>query len=135
MEESEKGASQAQRPTPVRIVMESAEAELGEGGSPLRSFQDPVSGQEWIARISGRSISGVVPLRVIPLMEVGFARAEEPATVVLRAVRPGESLDDLDDEGLLRLFHSAGPFSRPAPEAPAPEARRGKNRSTGRRTG
>jgi len=122
MEESEKGASQAQRPTPVRIVMESAEAELGEGGSPLRSFQDPVSGQEWIARISGRSISGVV-------------RAEEPATVVLRAVRPGESLDDLDDEGLLRLFHSAGPFSRPAPEAPAPEARRGKNRSTGRRTG
>ena len=130
MEENGREDGQARRPTPVRMAMDTGEPQEREDGSDNRTFTHPSSGEEWIARVSGRSMSGVVPLRVIPLMEVGFSRAEDPGVAVRRAVWQGDSLDDLDDAGLLRLFDSSGPFSRPVQDSsvPAPEQRGGKNR-------
>jgi hypothetical protein len=129
MEEGENEAGLNRRPTPVRMAMEPDESAGEQRGGEVRAFQDPGTGEEWIARVSGRSMSGVVPLRVIPLMEVDFFRADEAATPSRRGLRQGESLDDLDEDGLLRFFHASGPYLPPSEERPAPEARGGRQRS------
>lgn len=129
MEDGENEEGLNRRPTPVRMAMEPGESAGEERGGEVRAFRDPETGEEWIARISGRSMSGVVPLRVIPLMEVDFLRADEAATPSRRGLRQGESLDDLDEDGLLRFFHASGPFFSPSMERPAPEPRAGRQRS------
>jgi len=113
MEEGENEAGQNRRPTPVRMAMEGSEPEGGGRGIEVRGFQDPATGQEWIARISGRSMSGVVPLRIIPLIEVAFCKADQPAVPVRRGLRQGESLEDLDEGGLLELLRASGPYALP----------------------
>jgi hypothetical protein len=116
MDEMEKDGVEDRRPMSVRAAMEVSEPDEEDRGSLRREFCDPKTDQDWVVRISGRSMSGVLPLRVIPLMELNFSRSEEPDVPLRRAIYQGESMDELDDSALLSLFRSAGPFESKAPE-------------------
>lgn len=129
MGENANEAGQNRRPTPVRKAMEGSESEGGGGGSEAREFRDSTTGQEWIARISGRSMSGVAPLRLIPLIEVEFSKADQPAQPVRRGLRQGDSLNDLDENGLLRLLRESSPYTPPLSNSRAPDARGGRHRT------
>ena len=73
-------------------------------------------------------MSGVVPLRIIPLIEVGFYKAQAPSILVRRALCQGESLEQVDDGGLLSLFKISELHVPPGQENPPPEARDRKDR-------
>jgi hypothetical protein len=59
------------------------------------AFRDPANGQEWVLEVTGRSTSGVLPLRSIHLMDVSFALADNPELPLRRALCPEEDLSDL----------------------------------------
>jgi hypothetical protein len=121
------------RPTPVRVVMEASEQEEEGKSAGVRELKDPRSGEDWVAKVSGRSTSGVLPLRMIPLMEVGFAKAARPDLPLRRALIQGASLEELDDEELLKLLWVSGPFNSPSPE-PSPHARGDRREKRRRRS-
>jgi hypothetical protein len=130
MEEMEADGSQDRRPVPVRAAMESPEPEPVEDTPRLRRVVDPTAGAEWIARVTGRSTSGVIPLRVIPLVELTFSKAEAPDVPVRRAIYQGEPLEELDDDTLLRLLRSAGPVeSGSSPPSSSRDSRGGRGQS------
>ncbi|MFO8175795.1 MAG: hypothetical protein R6T96_16040 [Longimicrobiales bacterium] len=110
MADSQNGGTEDRRPTPVRMAMEGSEDETEEQDSEVRRVEDPAAGEEWVVRISGRAGSGILPLRVIPLMEVVFSKAHEPEVPLWRAICQGESLEDLQDPALLQLLREARPF-------------------------
>lgn len=78
-----------------------------------RTFRDPANGREWVLAVTGRSTSGVLPLRIIPLMEVTFALAENPEVSVRRALCQGGTLDGLADDEVLGLFRRSRPCRTP----------------------
>ena len=110
MNEMGNGDVDDRRPMPVRAAMEASQPEGEDQGSSLRQFHDPGTKQDWVAKVSGRSNSGVLPLRVIPLLELNFSKADAADVPLLRAICQGESMDELDDPGLLSLLRSSRPF-------------------------
>lgn len=133
MDEMENDGVEDRRPISVRAAMEASEpVEEGEG-SLLRQFSDPKTNQEWVVRISGRSNSGVLPLRVIPLMELNFSKSEAPDVPVRRAIYQGESMEELDDPGLISLLRSAGPFESKGLEKDGPPKNDHRDRRGARR--
>ena len=80
---------EVRRPTPVRMVMEGAEAETSNEPLDQRTIPDPEGGEEWVVTVGGRSASGVLPLRTVSLLELYFARAGEPQVPVRRTLCPG----------------------------------------------
>lgn len=125
MEEMEADGNQDRRPVPVRAAMVSPGPEPVEQTPRQRRVVDPTAGAEWIARITGRSTSGVTPLRVIPLVELTFSLAQAPDVPVRRAICQGEPLEELDDETLLRVIRSAGPAESGSSPPPSSKDRRG----------
>ncbi len=101
------------RPTPVRMAMEGKEAETPEEELRHRSFMDAGGAQEWIARVSGTCTSGVLPLRVIPIMEVAFSKVQEPDRPLRKAVARGTALEELEDHQLQALLETSRPFGDP----------------------
>lgn len=110
MEESERPGAEDRRPTPVRMAMEGTEAGAAEDTSEFRTLADPGGGSDWVVRVSGRSSSGILPLRVISLLELSFARVDEPESPLRRAICQGTSLDEFKDEELLRALADSRPF-------------------------
>ena len=110
MDEMENGDVDDRRPMPVRAAMEASQPEGEDQGSLIRHFHDPGANQDWVAKVSGRSTSGVLPLRVIPLLELNFSKADAADLPLRRAICQGESMDELDDPGLLSLLRSSRPF-------------------------
>jgi hypothetical protein len=108
MTEDQINGGEDRRPMPARAAMETtdSESESEERVPPLRRFRANPK-EEWVVRVSGRSTSGVLPLRVIPLMELSFARAEAPEASLRRAICQGESLEEVDDAALLDLLDSS----------------------------
>jgi hypothetical protein len=133
MTDAEDQGTSDRRPTPVRAAMDSAESVGQTSGAPDRTFLDPGDGQEWVARVVGRSRSGVIPLRIISLMEVGFSRVEEPNLQVRRNLCQGDSLDAMSEEELIGLLRDADPVSESDAQAPARESR-GRRRRSRRRS-
>lgn len=129
MDERDNEENQNRRPTPVRMVMDSGEEEEGDAGKESKILDDPSTGDRWIARVSGRSTGGVLPLRTIPLMEVSFHKDEESGIPLRHAVWQGASLDELDEGGLLRLFQASKPYSPPKADDPVPDRKKRKGRS------
>lgn len=109
----EPAGEEDRRPTPVRMVMEGMEQEGGEGEARERELSDPDTGREWVVTVVGRAVSGVLPLRIIPLMELNFFLAEEPGTPLRRAVCRGDDLSHLTDSELLALLRRAEPYRDP----------------------
>ena len=123
MKNSEEKDTSDRRPTPVRAAMDSVEPGAEEADAPDRTVLDPDDGQEWVVRVTGRSRSGVVPLRIIPLMEVVFSRVEAPGVAVRRALCKGESADAVSEEDLIRLLKESGPASQAEAKGPPREGR------------
>lgn len=122
---------EGRRPTPVRMAMEGVENEAAAPTEERRTVVDPSSEAEWVVAVSGRSGSGILPLRTIPLLELTFAKGEEPDRPVLRALTRGEELHPFTDEDLLRLLASAEPY-RP-PQAPPSTEETPARKERGRR--
>ena len=110
MNEQDTPGGDDRRPTPVRMAMEGPEAEQEEAQSEDRVVTDPERGEDWVVRVSGQSSSGILPLRVISLLEIAFSRVGEPEKPIRRALCQGESLDELKDEDLLRLLTESRPY-------------------------
>lgn len=124
MDSTENGGGEDRRPTPVRMAMESSEAEVEEQVPAARTLPDPDGGEEWVVRVAGRSSSGILPLRTISLIEVVFSRVQEPDKPLRRAICRGRALEELDDEDLLGLLRDSRPFESPEP---GDEGRRRRN--------
>ena len=101
------------RPTPVRLAMETGDAENGGEGDEVRTVRNPDDGREWIVRVSGRSAGGVLPLRTIPLLELTFFHADDPHQPLRRALCQGEGLESLQDEELISGLGASSPVSGP----------------------
>ena len=102
------------RPTPVRLAMESGEdeAEVEDLGRP-RVIEDPASGERWIVTVGGRSASGILPLRTVPIMELNFAREDLPKEIRQAVLCFGKELSEVSDHELLDCLREAGPFREP----------------------
>ena len=125
---SDADGEEGRRPTPVRTVMEGGGGEGEEAELELRKFRDPASGEEWIVWISGRSISGILPLRTIPLMELAFAKAEDPRQPLRRATSQGSVLEPLLDDDLVELLHASISYRMPGEVSSNNERRARKGR-------
>jgi len=121
------------RPTPVRMAMEGEEEEK-EGPEKVRIIHDETSGLDWMVTVSGRSASGILPLRTVPLMELTFSEAENPDRFLRRAVCYGGALADIPDDELLSSFKSSEPFREPMrePREKGSPGRLGNRRKTPR---
>jgi len=119
------------RPTPVRMVMEGSEEEGDVAEERIRTVRDGVDGLEWVVNVAGRSASGILPLRTVPVMELVFAHADEPGRPLKRALQFGEKLADMTDQEILSALHGSEPFSEPLeePEPPTRKGRRERGRS------
>lgn len=119
------------RPTPVRMVMEGTDHEGSGGEDREREFVDPETGEAWVVAVVGRAVSGILPLRTVPLMELDFFRPGESRTPARRAVCKGEDLSGLTDSELLTVLQGSEPYRDPHdPEKKSTEDRRrpGRNR-------
>ena len=123
-------AEEGRRPTPVRAVMEGGEDEEKERKDETRMVHDDEEGLDWIVTVSGRSASGILPLRTVPVMELSFAKAEEPERPLRRALFSAGDLADLSDPQLFSCFKNSTPYQEPsqAPSGKGRQARKGKNR-------
>jgi len=116
---------EGRRPTPVRMVMEGGAEEAESRQEEKRVVHDEGSGLDWVVTVSGRSASGILPLRTVLLMELNFAKAEEPDRPLRRALCHGGDLADISDDQLLSSFRSSEPFREPIRE-PNGDNRRGR---------
>lgn len=125
---------EGRRPTPVRIVMEGGGEEDGDRREKPRVVHDGETDLDWIVTVSGRSASGILPLRTVPLMELSFAKADEPGRPLRRALCCGEDLVDVPDHELLCSLNSSAPFREPMrePNGSGRQGRSGKDRRTPR---
>jgi len=128
MVDSENDENQNRRPVPVRLVMDATNGQETEAESSVQTLQDPVSGEEWFARVSGRSTGGVLPLRSIPLMDVIFFKEGEETSPQRQVLWQGQSLDDLGEGDLLLLFQASKPLATPKSDDPPQDKARRKNR-------
>jgi hypothetical protein len=107
---------EGRQPIPVRTVMEGGNDEEKDRQAETRVVHDEEGGSDWVVTVSGRSSSGVLPLRTVPLMELNFAKAGEPEPPLRRALCCGGDLVDIPDHELLSLFRNSEPFSEPLQE-------------------
>ena len=106
----------ARRPTPVRAVMEGGDEDERDDPGKARVIHDEKTGFDWIVTVSGWSASGVLPLRSVPLLELVFAKTEQPEHPLRRALTHGEALEGIPDHELLSTLSSSEPFREPLQE-------------------
>jgi len=97
-------AGAASVPTPVRVAMDAPPPGDSRPAEELPSRRFEVEGQEWIVRISGRTITGTRPDAGALLMHLSFFRFEEPEMAARRLVTVNRPLDAFYDEDLRELF-------------------------------
>ncbi|NNM05803.1 MAG: hypothetical protein HKO65_12005 [Gemmatimonadetes bacterium] len=95
-----------------------------------RILHDEETGSHWVVSVAGRSASGILPLRTVPLMELVFADSEAPDHPLRRALRYGADLAGLTDDELLGSLRESDPYSTPMREKQetGKEARRRNDR-------
>lgn len=110
------------RPTPVRVAMDAPPPGDSRPARELPSRRFEVEGEEWVVRITGRTVTGTRPDPGAPLMHLTFyraARPDEPERELLTVERP---LDALYVEDLAEFLER----SRSAHEPFAEESRGGQ---------
>jgi len=122
-------AEDDRRPTPVRMAMEGGDDEEKGRSGTHRAVHHEGTGVDWVVAVSGRSASGILPLRTIFLMELTFATAEKPGQPLRRVLHPGNDLTDLSDHELLSLFEQSGPYREPMKVRAEKDGRGGKGKS------
>ena len=122
------------RPTPVRTAMETEEEpdDLSAGPENTRTFEDPASGARWTAEITGQSMSGVLPLRTVPILEVVFKPEGYDGPPLKRALHQGESLAGFSEAEMIELLAGAKDFrgSLSQPQASNAMSRKRKKESS-----
>jgi hypothetical protein len=105
----------------------------GEAVAP-RTIRDPETGKEWVVSVTGRSGSGILPLRSVPIMEVTFSKVEDPGRPLRRAMVVEEDLEAVPDPMLLDSFRCSRPYTEPLQEKGDVDrrGRRGKGRRSRR---
>lgn len=107
------GEDDSRRPTPVRMAMDGGEeADLEDEGVP-RIIADLEDGTRWIVTVVGRSASGILPRRTVPVMELSFAKEEAPNEALKTVLCFGKDLSDVPDHDLLTCLGRSGPFREP----------------------
>jgi len=130
-EPSEPG--EGRRPTPVRAAMEGADEEEKDRNNEARTVHDEEGGLDWIVTVSGRSASGILPLRTVPVVELSFAKAEEPERPLRRVLCSASDLAGIPDHELYSCFKNSEPYREPSqvPVGKGRPEKRGKNRRGG----
>ncbi|MFC1791143.1 hypothetical protein ACFL0I_01580 [Gemmatimonadota bacterium] len=129
-----RGEEEGRRPTPVRMAMEGTEADAAPQNEEGRRVTEPETGVEWTVEISGRSGSGILPLRTIPLMELTFSRFQDPNHPRRCVLTQGDDILSLSEEDLLHLLGRSEPC-RPPKDPPEPEDRPGRRGKSARGSG
>ena len=123
---------EGRRPTPVRAAMEGGDADEVDHRGDTRLVHDEEGGGKWAVTVIGRTASGILPLRTVPLLELSFSSVEEPERPRRGALTCGGDLADLSEQELLSSFKRSEPFRDPSPETndKDPQRKRRKNRGT-----
>jgi len=123
---------QGRRPTPVRQAMDGGDQD-GPGGEErrTRSFSEGEDGEEWVVTVTGRSGSGVLPLRSVSLLELTFARADAPERPLRSTLTHGINLADLSEEELRTSLARSEPFREPMRLTEEKDKKRRRKRSRG----
>lgn len=116
VEDSGESQPAASVPTPVRVAMDAPPPGDSRPPEALPSRRFEVDGEEWIVRISGRTITGTRPDPGALLMHLSFFRPEEPETPIRTLITVDRPLDALYEEDLGELLGR----SRPAEREPTP---------------
>jgi len=111
--ETDPSSEEDRRPTPVRMAMEGGDDEDDGRSDASRTVRDDESGADWVVTVSGRSASGILPLRTIPLMELTFAEAEDPGQPIRQVLHSANELAALSDDELLSLLKRSDPYRTP----------------------
>lgn len=110
--EEEEAEPEDSRPTPVRIAMDRPPPGDSRPAEALPSRRFEVEGQEWIVRITGRTITGSRPDPGALLMQLVFCHADDPDTPLrelLTVDRPLDALYQEDLEAFLERSREAQP--------------------------
>ena len=83
------------------------EADLESEGVP-RVIDDLEDGTRWIVTVVGRSASGILPLRTVPVMELSFAKEEVPNQALKTVLCYGKDLAEIPDHDLLTCLGRSG---------------------------
>lgn len=105
----EEPAGAASVPTPVRVAMDAPPPGDSRPPEELPSRRFEVEGEEWIVRISGRTITGTRPDAGALLMHLSFFRGDDPEDLRRRLVTVDRPLDALYDEDLRELYARSRP--------------------------
>ena len=116
------------RPTPVRQAMEAGESDES-AEKPPRVIEVPESGEKWIVAVTGRSGSGILPLRSIPLADLTFARPQTPEQPERQVLIHDRALDDVTDAELISLLNRSKSYTPPLRE---PDGKKGRGRKRAR---
>jgi hypothetical protein len=116
------------------MVMESADEVEEVAEETRRLIRNGREGVDWVVTVTGHSAGGILPLRTVPMMELTFAKADEPEQPLRRALCLGDSLASLHDGELLASLQGSQPFREPLsePEPKPRKGRRGRNRPSSR---
>ncbi len=123
------------RPTPVRMAMEGQENPEEDSQKKNRVIFDEDSGSDWVVSVGGRSTSGILPLRTVPLMELLFSHPEATDQPLRRSLRYGEDLADLTDDDLLATLRESEPFLAPTNKKGEPKKGNGNRKNRRSRSG
>lgn len=112
------GTDGDRRPTPVRMVMETEDEPESASAGPerTRTFRDPASGQEWTADAIGWSMSGVLPLRTVPILEIVFRSSGPESPPERRVVHQGGDLASFSEAELVDLLARSEAYREPSRE-------------------
>ncbi len=94
-----------------------------------RVFRDPANDRDWVLTVTGRSTSGVLPLRSIRLMDVTFALAESPAVPLRRALCREALLEGLTEDEVLKLFRRSRPHRSSEPKTQRDRSGEGRRKA------
>lgn len=107
------GESSPSRPTPVRVAMDAPPPGDSRPTEALPSRRFEARDEEWIVRITGRTMTGTRPDPGALLMHLTFFRAEEPESPVRELLTVNRPLDALYPEDLDEFLERSRPASAP----------------------
>lgn len=109
------------RPVPARAATAGSVREpTPMADLPAQTFE--AEGSSWIARLTGRTVSGAGAVSGAPLLELTFCRADAPTQPVRRTLTVGRSLEEVDAATLPGLLASARELADVPPKAePLPD--------------
>lgn len=112
-EEGGDDESAPSRPTPVRVAMDAPPPGDSRPRRALPSRRFEARGEEWIVRITGRTVTGTRPDAGALLMHLTFYRSADPDTPVRELLTVERPLDALYEQDLEEFLDRSRPAREP----------------------